>query len=422
MEYMNVFSFLSSNIEIFIDKGGYIILFLFTILEGIPLIGMVVPGHIAIIAGGFLAKLGTLNLGLVITVSIVSALLGDYIGFYLGRRYGMSFIDRLRPYFFITDSSIAKAQDLLSRHTGKALIIGRFTPATRALMPFLVGTNQTSVGCFWFFNIIGGISWVVSSVLVGYIFGSAYHVFSDYIGKILIGAIIFAVIFVWGYRFANDRFHIFKKYELFVLILNLVSLGTFALVVDKLIDNNFRLSFDILVNNFMDKINHLYPWIVSLSKLISEIGGTMVVGVLGITFVIYMLINRKWRSASIMFLSVGLTAFFTGTIKLFFDCSRPVNALIDSLGDPSFPSGHSSMIAAFMVIIAYLSAYKIKPWIKRESVISLCISIVIVVGLSRLVLNVHWFSDVVAGWSLGIFFATASILFVRYAGSLFLKK
>jgi membrane protein DedA with SNARE-associated domain len=422
MEYISIFSLLSSNMEIFINKGGYIILFIFTILEGVPLVGMVVPGHIAIIAGGFLAKLGTLDLGWTIVVSVLGALIGDYLGFYFGRRYGISFIARLRPYFFITDSSIEKAQNLLSRHTGKALVIGRFTPATRALMPFLVGTNQTSTRQFWIFNIIGGISWVVSSVLAGYIFGSAYRAFSGYVGKILLVAIIFAIVFIWGYKFANSRFHIFKKFELFTLILNIISLGTFALVVDKLIDSNFRLSFDILVNGFMDKVNYAYPSLVFLAKWTSGIGGITVVTILGIIFVAYMLIKRKWRSASIMFLSMGLTAFFTGMIKAFFVSPRPVNALVEYLADPSFPSGHSSMIAAFLFIVAYLSAYNIKSWVKRESVIAICVLGIIVVGMSRLILNVHWLSDVVAGWSLGIFFATASILLVRYACSLFLKK
>jgi membrane-associated phospholipid phosphatase len=60
--------------------------------------------------------------------------------------------------------------------------------------------------------------------------------------------------------------------------------------------------------------------------------------------------------------------------------------------------------------------------IKREVFIVLCILIAIAIGLSRLVLNVHWFSDVVGGWSLGLFIATGVILFIRYISVLLLKK
>ena len=59
---------------------------------------------------------------------------------------------------------------------------------------------------------------------------------------------------------------------------------------------------------------------------------------------------------------------------------------------------------------------------KREGFIALCVLAIIAVGVSRVMLNVHWASDVIAGWSLGVFCATGSILFVRYIGVLVLGK
>jgi undecaprenyl-diphosphatase len=80
------------------------------------------------------------------------------------------------------------------------------------------------------------------------------------------------------------------------------------------------------------------------------------------------------------------------------------------------------MAAAFFVVLAYFLAPKIHSWIKREIMIVACALAVIAIGLSRLVLNVHWTSDVVAGWALGVFMATGSILLVRYVGVLLVKK
>ena len=272
MQYVQFFSAFTNYIQDFVSQGGYIILFASTILEGIPLVGMVVPGHLAIMVGGFLAKLGSLNLYWVLSISIIGALLGDYIGFSIGRYYGMNFIIKLKPYLFISDKQIDKARSLLSNHTGKSLIIGRFTPATRALMPFLVGTTKTSVSNFWIFNILGGVLWVVSSVMIGYLFGSAYHLVAGYIGRVLIAAILITVIFVWGYRFINERFHIFRQYELFTLILNILALWIFSATLDKLIDNSFKLNFDVWVNLAMQKLTSVHTYLIYIAQIISGAG------------------------------------------------------------------------------------------------------------------------------------------------------
>jgi len=108
-------------------------------------------------------------------------------------------------------------------------------------------------------------------------------------------------------------------------------------------------------------------------------------------------------------------------LKTFFMSPRPNYSITYLLG-PSFPSGHSSFSAALFFVIIYLFAPKIKSVIKREIFIVLCIFAVVAIGLSRLVLNVHWFSDIIAGWALGIFIATGVVLFVRYISVLLLKK
>ncbi len=421
MQYIHVFSSLSHYIQEIIVQGGYFILFAMTIFEGIPLLGMLVPGHVAIMAGGFVAKLGTLNLGSVLLVSMIGALVGDYIGFYIGRKYGMSFINKLRPYLFISDNHIAKANKLLDKHTGKALIIGRFTPATRALMPFLVGTSNIHARRFWLFNVIGGFSWVFSSVMVGYIFGSAYHAVSGYIGKLLFVSIVISILFIWGYRFVNSRFHIFKKYELFTLIVAIISFIGFATVLDKLIDNSFDLNFDVSVSLIMHKFALLHPIILKTAYFVSNIGSVYSMVIIGTIVAIYFASKRKWRSMAIMFFATYGTAVVSGFLKTTFMSPRPVNSLI-SLSDPSFPSSHASMATAVFLAIIYLFAPKIQSWIRREIFIVGLSIFAIMIGLSRLILNVHWFSDVLAGWALGLFIASSAILFVKYMSELLIKK
>ncbi len=423
MPYAHVFSYFASHIEAIITHGGYVILFIFTTLEGIPLVGMAVPGHIAIVVAGFFARIGTLDLTIVIIISVIGAILGDYIGFTLGRKYGLSFIDKIRPYFFVRDSHIEKTRNLLARHTGKAMIIGRFSPVTRALMPFLVGTTHTSSRKFWFYNIIGGISWAVISIFVGYVFGAGYHAAAGTLGKFVVAALIFAIITIWGYRFINMRFHIFKKYELFTLGLNVISLYVLARTIqDAWAAHSFMANFDIWVDGAMDMLHQTTPLYSTIAGWVSTIGGTAVTGGLGILIGIGLAVKKKWRRAAIMIMAIGSTGIATLLMKEFFLRARPENALQLIINDPSFPSGHASMSAAFFVVIAYFLASRIHSWAKRELVLVVCVLAVIAIGVSRLVLNVHWASDVIAGWALGTFLATASILLVRYVGALVVKK
>jgi undecaprenyl-diphosphatase len=101
---------------------------------------------------------------------------------------------------------------------------------------------------------------------------------------------------------------------------------------------------------------------------------------------------------------------------------RPENALnLYGMTDPSFPSGHAALAAAFFVALAYVFAPHINSWIKRETAIAFCVVAALAVGMSRIILNVHWASDVIAGWCLGVFLTTLSVLCVRYIGFLLLK-
>ncbi|MFA6315042.1 MAG: bifunctional DedA family/phosphatase PAP2 family protein [Candidatus Paceibacterota bacterium] len=422
MPFAHLFVSVVSNIETIISHGGYFLLFILSIIEGIPIIGLAVPGQIFIMMAGFFVKIGLLDFWTVIIVASIGAMIGDFIGYFIGRKYGMAFIDRIRPYFGITDLHLDKARKILDQHTGKAMIIGRFTPATRPILPFMVGASKTSAGKFWFFNIIGALLWVISSVLIGYIFGAGYHAISGYVGRLVLVAIIFVALIIWGYRFVNARIHIFRRYELFTLILCITSLISLVGIIDVLRETSFHLGFDVWVNLKMVALQTFWPPIVYIANIISTVGGVIVTGSLGIIIGLYFIFRQKWRSAVIMFLAIDLTGIALGLMKSFFDIDRPANALRIILGDPSFPSGHAAMAACFFVVFAYLFSPRINKQLWRELLTVIAALAIIVIGLSRLVLNVHFASDVLAGWALGVLMATVSILIVRYVSVFLIRK
>ncbi len=418
---------LSNFSEIFIglvSQGGYWVLSVILLFEALPVVGSFVPGHIVIIAAGFLVKLQVLNLGAVLFAGINAVIVGDIIGFLLGRRYGYDILYLLGKIFLVKkeyiDKTIEKTKNMIDAHTGKTIILGKFSPLTRPLTPFLVGAQGVNIRTFWIYNIIGGILWISSSVLVGYIFGASYHVAAQFFGKLMVAALVAIILIIWGFHLANTRFHIFKKYELFVLGLNVVSLWALAKTIqDSFSLHSFMSNFDIAANIFM--VEHVTPLIAHIALRISTGGGMMFMLILGLGLGLVFLVRKKWRRAAIMFLSTLSTAAVVIFMKELFMRARPHDALV-TLSDPSFPSGHASLAAAFFVALVYVSVPHIHSIIKREIAIVLCVLAVALIGISRVALNVHWASDVVAGWALGVFLATGSILVVRYFGAFFIKK
>src|SRR5512139_3113749 len=112
--------------------------------------GFVFPGETAIIVGGVLASQGKLSLSLLLTISIAAAIIGDSVGYEIGRRYGIRLLDTkaMRKH----QSKVAKAQELIRRRGAFAVFIGRFTALLRALMPALVGSARLPYGRFLVFN------------------------------------------------------------------------------------------------------------------------------------------------------------------------------------------------------------------------------------------------------------------------------
>lgn len=420
---MNIhpFTLILNILESWAMHGGYAFLFTISVLEAVPFIGSTIPGHTSVILAGFLARIGVLNFWWVFILASLGAVIGDMIGYYMGKTYGYRLIESSRDKYFFKSEYITKAQELIAKHTGLALVVGRFNPLTRPFMPLLVGASDSPAGKFWFYNVFGGILWAGLSVTAGYIFGIGYHAAAAVFGKAVVIVTIAAVIVIWGYSFVNKHFHIFKKYELFVLALNIFSLfGVIEMAQDAWSTKTFLANFDVWLSLKMTKI--MSPVYVNTAEFITNVGGAAMTITLGVAVGLFFAYKKKWRSAFIMIFSIVSTALAVELIKAFFMRERPISAIYLILNDPSFPSAHAAMAAAFFVPLAYLLARLIDSWVKRELMLFGCFLAILAIGFSRIALNLHWASDVIAGWSLGAFCATATILLVRYIGALALSR
>jgi undecaprenyl-diphosphatase len=138
--------------------------------------------------------------------------------------------------------------------------------------------------------------------------------------------------------------------------------------------------------------------------------------VVGLALACFLMWKKRIHQALV--LSFGLLggAFFQAFIKELVERVRPENALIVESGF-SFPSGHATMAVIFFCALLYVFSGKIKSRIKRDIFGVLCLLLFVLVGFSRVYLNVHWVSDVIAGFAFGTFWLTALILFFKFTST-----
>lgn len=140
--------------------------------EAALLVGFFIPGETAVVIGGVLAGLGAVNLGLMMAVVVVSAIVGDSVGFEVGKRAGPHLLER-RP--LKGNAAVRKTMGMLEHYGGPAVFLGRFVAFARALIPGLAGMSGLRYRVFFFYNAIGGVIWGVGYTLLGYVVGLSFE-------------------------------------------------------------------------------------------------------------------------------------------------------------------------------------------------------------------------------------------------------
>ncbi|HYQ66515.1 DedA family protein [Actinophytocola sp.] len=170
--------------------------------EAAILVGMVLPGEVALLVAGFAAHHGWISLWPMVAVAIVAATLGDSVGYEVGRHLG-PFLRQSRIGRRIGPERWQKADDFLHRHGGKAVLLGRFTAVLRALTPGIAGAAHLPyLRVFLPWNIAGAVIWGASAVLLGYAFSASLAAVGRYLAW---GPIILIVLVVAGFLFVRKR-------------------------------------------------------------------------------------------------------------------------------------------------------------------------------------------------------------------------
>ena len=171
--------------------------------SGIPL-----PGETALVSAAIFAGVtGRISIVHVILVAAAGAVIGDNIGFWVGRRYGLPLLRRYGHLVRLDERRVALGDVLFERHGAKIVFFGRFVAFLRIFAALLAGVHRFGWRPFLFFNAVGAIVWASVFGLGGYWFGDTVTRLSGPVGiAAFVGAIGFLIAFWWFARHQEERY------------------------------------------------------------------------------------------------------------------------------------------------------------------------------------------------------------------------
>jgi membrane protein DedA with SNARE-associated domain len=183
-----------------IERYGYVFVFLGVVLEGV---GIPLPGEAVLIATGALAHQGSLTIWETMVLGSLGAVVGGQVGYGVGRFGGRPFVLRWGRYAFITPERLGRAERFFERHGGRAVFLARFITGLRVFGALAAGVSRMPWAKFALYNVLGGTTWAMAAVSLGYFLWASIGLVEHWIGRIsllLAVALVLVVILRWSYR------------------------------------------------------------------------------------------------------------------------------------------------------------------------------------------------------------------------------
>lgn len=191
-----------------VGNWGYLIVFAGTTLESAAFLGFLIPGETLVLVSGVLASMGVLDVGDLMIVVAIGAIIGDNVSYRLGRSLGHPWLVRYGTRLGFDRKRLERVESFYERHGGLAVVFGRFVGLLRPLVPFVAGAAHMSYPRFFGYNLLACVLWTVSTVLVGYFVGESWEIVERWLGRtgVVVGAAIAVVVVgVWLFRRSRRR-------------------------------------------------------------------------------------------------------------------------------------------------------------------------------------------------------------------------
>ena len=194
-QFIDIVLHLDKHLIFMVQEYGlwiYAILFLIIFGETGFVVLPFLPGDSLLFVAGAVAAIGGMDLGVLMVVLVVAAVLGNTVNYTIGRVFGERIVAAGRiP--FIKPSAIMATQLFYEKHGGKAVVLSRFMPLFRTFVPFVAGMARMSYARFSLFNFSGAALWVVSLCVAGYLFGNV-PVIKNNLSLLIVGIVIVSLL------------------------------------------------------------------------------------------------------------------------------------------------------------------------------------------------------------------------------------
>lgn len=452
----------------------YVLVGALAFLEVGAFVGLLVPGEFTVIFGGVVAGQGVIDIGRLIGLVWICAVAGDTTSYLLGRRLGRGFMLRHGPRVKITRARLEKVEGFFEEHGGKTILFGRFIGLVRAMAPFIAGASRMPLRSFLPYDVVSAGVWSAACCLVGYVFWQSFSQVAEIArrGTFALGVVLALVvggIALYRYlrhpenrRRAREWLDVQAErpglrplarlarglYRRALAPIGRAGVGPARFVWRRLTPGELGLELTTLlaitlVGGFVfgelasdvsaqqsfladDRAADLAAGlrtglVIDAAVAVTALGSGQVAGAVVALAAIFLLARREVMEGVTLLVASLATYGAVNLIKAIEARPRPPQGLVEAQG-ASFPSGHAAYSVAYVAVVVAL-VRALPSFAHRAALVIASIVLAALIGLSRVVLDVHYLSDVLAGWGLsaaifaGLALLAVVVAYIRHNGA-----
>lgn len=421
-----------------IGHYGYLIVIFTIMLEcaGIPL-----PGETALVVAAAFAGTGKLNIFLVIAAGAGAAIIGDSAGYWIGRYYGRSLISRYGKWIHLSEQRMTTIQGYFDRHGTKTVFFGRYFTILRTYSALFAGICKMPYGSFTLYNALGGIAWGSTFGVLGFIFGHNLPLLikiAHMIGWGLTLPLVLVVIsvLIWRWALKNQtklsqraqdyftgsfikkwiethssqinwllRHWSVQQYIALHLFAGFVLISCAMIIFAKISYNPLTQGIIYLFDESF--LGMLTSWSTPFaSKVFANISNLSAASLIIFSILATVVFALKGRRMELTVWLVGLigSQLMTQILKIVIARQRPHLEMLPSFANAgySFPSGHALSAIVLFGLLCYFVVLRPGTLVFRTGLITSALIGILVVGFTRLYLQISYFSDVIGGFLAGL--------------------